>query len=79
MFLCAILEALATGFLHFEWLGWFCMGCALVLGVPRRQRGESFGAYFNAPRAIASNVLLWAGMIGFGYNLYALFTKHFSH
>jgi len=38
-FLCAFLGLLNTGFLRFEWLPWFCMGCVYILGVPR-QRGE---------------------------------------
>jgi len=78
MFLLAVLQVLTTGFSHFEWLPWFCMGCVFALGAPR-QRGEPFGTRFKSPRAMASGLLLVAAVVGFGYDLFVLYTKYFSH
>ncbi len=73
LFLCSALQV-RKGFLHLDWLPWFCMGCYYLLLVPRR-RGESFGPYLKAPRTVASNALFVAALVGFGHNLYVLFKK----
>ena len=51
------------------------MGCYNALDVVPRHREEPFGAYFKAPRTIASGAFLFAAVVGFGYNLHVLFTK----
>jgi hypothetical protein len=42
------------------------------------QRAETFWKLLSKPRGIVMMALLICGIVGFGYNLYVLFLKHFS-
>jgi hypothetical protein len=74
MFLVALLGA-RKAFLKFEWVPWLCFGIFWLINFPRR-RGEPIRAYLKTgSRAIASVAFVAAALIGFGYNLYILYTK----